>query len=186
MHLPPVRALIGIALMVTATGLGGVVLQRSSQRVPLWQVDRALAAGTVLAAGDVHLAEVAIDRAGAYVPAGATVVGRVLGRDVVAGELLSTSALRVQRRPPHLVGLAVEPAHVPHGVQRGARVAVLGTSEDGPTTVVLPAALVHAVGGTDVAGRVAIVLAVAPRDALSVVAAQRHGAIDLVVIGEQS
>ena len=53
------RIVTGIGLMVLATVLGGVVMQRASARVAVWQTDHVIAAGTVLGPGDVHVAEVA-------------------------------------------------------------------------------------------------------------------------------
>ena len=75
------RIVTGIGLMVLATVLGGVVMQRASARVAVWQTDHVIAAGTVLGPGDVHVAEVAGDL-DAYALASTTVLGRTIGREI--------------------------------------------------------------------------------------------------------
>lgn len=185
--LPNPRVLAGIALMLVATGLGALTMQRATARVQMWQVSHDLAAGTTLAAGDVHLAEVAVDDHGAYVAVAQRPVGRVLIRDLAAGELLPRTAIGGASPAVALVTLPIDPLHLPAELRRGQRVDVWCTTrtEDGrigTTERVLSRALVDAAPGPDASGRSGVVLAV-PRDAVPpLVSALRGGELDLVAV----
>ena len=67
------RVIVGIALMIAATVLGALFMQRATQRSTVWQLSHDLAAGTVISSADVHLSEVNVD-GGAYASAGTAVV----------------------------------------------------------------------------------------------------------------
>lgn len=178
------RIVAGIALMLLATLAGAVFLQHASQRISVWQFSNSLAAGTVIAAADVHLTEVAID-GGAYALASDAVVGRQLVRDVTAGELLARASLRTATADYEEVVVPAAKLHLPPDTRRGQRVAVWWSSRpDGsaPTTTarVLASARVLGTTSADVGAGQGVVLAVAPKDVQKLVLAIRSGDIDLV------
>lgn len=185
-HMPNARVLVGIALMLVATGLGAVTLQRAAHRTPVWRVGQDLAAGTVLTAADVHLAEVVLEGS-AYVPATRRVVGLTLMRDLSAGELLPRQALRSTLPPAALVTVPVEPLHLPPDLRRGQRVDVWLSlpSEEQAAAIserILTRVLVEQAPGPDASGRSGVVLSV-PRSAVgTLVSALRRGEIDLVAV----
>lgn len=183
------RVIGGVFLMVLATALAGVVLQRASQRLTAWQVGHGMAAGTRLAASDVHVAEVAVDGVGVvYASTREAIVGRVLMRDLAAGELVPRSALGRRDLDHDRVTVPIEPLHLPPGLRRGQRVDVWRTGHDEhgqivDTTRLLEQVLVDAVSGADVGGRTGVVLSV-PRSAVAtLVAGMRTGDLDLVGVG---
>mgnify|MGYP006270334363 CR=1 FL=1 len=177
------RILTGIALMCIATVLGGIVMQRATQRTPVWSIDHALAAGTVLSAADVHVAEVALPDVGPYVPAARRIVGRTLARDVAAGELLPYRAFG-GRTGDDAVALQNEHLHVANNIVRGARVDVWWTVGDGQrlpmrTTRVLQRVPVLSITTSNLGGR-DLVLGVPRTQVQGFVLAMRSGAIDVV------
>jgi len=178
------KVIAGIALMVLATGIGALTMQHASRRIAVWQLDHGLAAGTRLAAGDVHVAEVAIEPgAAAYAGTGMPVIGRVLSRDLATGELLPVAALGSRAAAHDRVTVPVEPMHLPPSLRRGQRVDVwltprLADGALGETRRALQGALVDAV--SEFSGHSGVVLTV-PRGAVAdLVAALRLGAVDLV------
>lgn len=180
------RVIAGIALMLIATIAGGLLLQHSSRRITVWQLSAPLTAGSVVTSRDVHLAEVAIDGAeDLYAPASARVSGRTLSRDVVAGELLPKSAFAPSVAPFDEVSIPVERMHAVSDLARGERVDVWwsDTPDQGQpvhTRRVLQHVRVAAVSDSEMAGAVAVVLAVAADDVAELVTALRSGRIDLV------
>lgn len=180
------RVVAGIALMLIATLLGGVLLQHSTRRTAVWQFTHALARGTLLSASDVRVTEVALDAAlPAYAVAGRTVVGRRLAHDVVAGELVADSALARGASTLAEVSVPVERLHSVDGLRRGQRVDVWWSSvpRDGEpvrSTRVLSRVRVSAVTESEVGGQGAVVLAVMPSSVDPLVHALRSGVLDLV------
>lgn len=183
------KVLIGVALMVAATGIGALSMQQASRRVSVWQLDSALAAGTRITAADVHIAQVAMEQGvGTYATASTAVVGRVLLRDLASLELVPRAALSGTLPERDHVSLPMEAQHLPPALRRGQRVDVWLTpqAEDGAPTSsrrVLAAALVDAVNASDVSGRPGVVLAVPREQVAMLVSALRQGDIDLVGVG---
>lgn len=191
------RLALGVGLVVLSVALGGRVLASAGDRVPVWSLRHPLAAGTTLTGDDLVALPVSADSVAAYVPATRDVTGRVLSRDVGAGELLPAAAVTERvgggRR---LVTVAVDALHEPPGLARGERVDVYVSPREGASTpsdgsasgpaLVLPQALVADPGSLDTAGtttQVGVVIEVAPADAARAVAAARGGAVDLVRVG---
>ncbi len=177
------RVIVGIALMIAATVLGALFMQRATQRSTVWQLSHDLAAGTVISSADVHLSEVNVD-GGAYASAGTAVVGRALRHNVDAGELLPLSALVSDSALLDQVAVPVSRLHAPSDLRRGQRVDVWWTSKSSngnvmSTSRVLRAVRVLAVAGTDVGGGQGMLLAVPPAQVKSLVLALRSGDIDL-------
>jgi Flp pilus assembly protein CpaB len=194
------RLALGVGLVCLAVVLGARMLGSTGQRSDVWAARAPLAAGTTLQADDLVSTPVAADDLSAYVLAGTDVVGRRLGHDLAAGELLATDALTVrgdaQRR---LVTVAVDPLHSPPGLARGERVDVYVTPKDGASvggdgvdvlpSLVLARALVADPGQTDQTGtstQVGVVLDVGAGDAARAVAAARGGDVDLVRVSGAS
>ena len=184
------KVLSGIAVMVIATALGAFTMQRATQRTLVWQLDADLAAGTVLTAADVHVAELALNAGtDAYVLAGTSVVGRTLAHDVRGQELLPSGALLDAAQSADEVTIPVEAQHLPPDLRRGQRVDVwlTLTSSDGaasPAQRVLAHARVLDVTRSETSGAPAVVLAVEHVKVGSLVTAMRVGVLDLVGVTE--
>jgi hypothetical protein len=191
------RLALGVGLVVLSVVLGARLLSSAGDRVPVWSAKQSLAAGTTLRADDLVAVAVASDALSAYVPQSADLAGKVLVRDVGAGELVPAAALADSSSDARrLVTVPVDPLHAPPGLARGERVDVYvspkdGTSvgQDGVTvlpTLVLSGALVADPGSVDTAGttsQIGVVLDVAAKDADRAVAAARGGDVDLVRVG---
>lgn len=174
------RILFGIVLMLIATVIGGVVMQRASARIAVWQVDHALAAGTPIAADDLHVAEVA-GSLSAYVPATTAVVGKLLQQPLRAGELLPQSALTAGTEQLDEVMVPATALHMPDGLRHGELVDVwVTTTEPLQTRRVLMAVRVVRAISADVGGGRGVALAVPPAKTAVLVAALRAGELDLV------
>lgn len=183
------KVVIGIALMVLATGGGALSLQQATRRVAVWQLDHSLSAGTRIRSDDLHVAEVAIGaNAGVYATLEAVVVGRELTRDLAAQELLPLAALRQRAPQAERVTLPIEPLHLPPNLRRGERVDVWLTpvmldGKLGAAQRVFARALVDRVGESDVSGRPSVVVAVPHSAVAALVTALRIGSLDLVGLG---
>lgn len=174
------RIVVGIGLMILATLIGGLYMQRATARIPVWQVDHALAAGTVLTSGDVHLAEVAGDLS-AYASADEPVLGRMLDRPVRAGELLPNGAFTKSTSPTDDVMVPATVLHMPDALTHGELVDVWVTSDDpAHTERVLRAVRVLRTISADVGGGRGVALAVPPALTQSLIAAMHRGELDLV------
>jgi len=191
------RLAIGVGLVVVSVVLGAKLLSTAGDRVPVWTAKQALAAGTTLRADDVVAVSVAADNLASYLPQSSDVTGKVLARDVGAGELVPTAALTDSATGARrLVTVPVDPLHAPPGLARGERVDVYVSPKDGASvgqdgvtvlpTLVLAGALVADPGSVDTAGtssQIGVVLDVAAKDADRAVAAARGGDVDLVRVG---
>ena len=183
------KVVIGIALMVFATGGGALTLQQAARRVAVWQLDHGLSAGTRIRSEDLHVAEVAIGaNVGVYATVESVVVGRELTRDVAAQELLPLAALQQRAPQAERVTLPIEPMHLPPSLRRGERVDVWLTpllldGKPGTAQRVLARALVERVGESDVSGRPSVVVAVPHSAVAALVTALRMGSLDLVGLG---
>jgi hypothetical protein len=194
------RLAIGVALVVASVVLGAKLLSSAGDREAVWTAKQALAAGTTLRADDLVASAVAWDNLAAYVPQASDVTGKVLARDVGAGELLPAAALAdAATDTRRLVTVPVDPLHAPPGLARGERVDVYVSPKDGASvgqdgvtvlpTLVLAGALVADPGSVDTAGtssQIGVVLDVAAKDADRAVAAARGGDVDLVRVGTGS
>lgn len=193
-----VRLALGVALVILAVIAGSRVVAAAGDRVPVWSLRSALAAGTTLHADDLVATPVGADAVTAYASSSTDVAGKVLTRDVGAGELLPLAALAPsQDRQRRLVTVPVDALHAPPGLARGERVDVYVTPKDGASvsgvtvlpTLVLAGALVSDPGSVDPAGastQIGVVLDVASKDADRAVAAARGGDVDLVRVGTGS
>jgi hypothetical protein len=191
---------IGVALVVVSVVLGAKLLSSAGDRVPVWSAKQSLAAGTTVRADDLVAVAVATDALAAYVPQSSDVTGKVLARDVGAGELVPAAALAdAAADARRLVTVPVDPLHAPPGLARGERVDVYVSPKDGASVgqdgvtvlpkLVLAGALVADPGSVDAAGassQIGVVLDVAAEDADRAVAAARGGDVDLVRVGTGS
>ncbi len=149
------RLVLGVLLVLGSVLLGARVVAAADATVPVWSAAGDLAAGTVLAAGDLVAVDVRLDDvAGAYLATSTRPEGRTLARAVRNGELLPRTALE---EPAELVQLAlpVQAGYVPPGLDRGQVVDVYAVAD--------PAAGATATGD----GSVALVVAAAPVQAVS-------------------
>lgn len=178
------RIIAGIALMLVATLLGGIVMQRASARISVWQVDHAIAAGTVLGPGDVHVTEVA-GELHAYALATTSVVGRTVGRTLHAGEFVPTDAFTSAREDVDEVMVPATSLHMPDALVRGELVDVwVSTAEPATTTSVLRSVRVLRTIAADVGGGRGVALAVPPQTTALLIAAMHRGELDLVRVPE--
>ena len=174
------RILLGIGLMVLGTVIGGVVMQRATARVSIWQVDHSVAAGTVLAPGDLHIAEVAGDVA-AYVDASSSIIGKTLMTPLTAGAFVPRDAFAGSAPPLDSVMVPASSLHMPDALRRGELVDVWVSTEDPAMTVrVLKRVRVVATIAADVGGGRGVELAVPPRETAAIVSAMHRGELDLV------
>lgn len=182
---------LGIALVAASVLLGAWFTSASDERVWVVQANHDLAAGTVVAAGDLVVVPASPEAAGAY--AGSVpdaLVGRTITRPIGGGELIPTSALGGPRAATRLVTIPVEPMHGPVGLHHGDRVDVYvsprdaGAVSDGAASsrrVLADAVVADSIADTGLAtGESAVVLEIPSDAAPAVVAASRSGVIDLV------
>lgn len=172
------RIVAGIALMLIATLLGGIFLQRASARISVWQIDHDVAVGTVLGPGDVHVAEVAGD-VSAYVLASTSVIGNVIGRPLRAGELLPKRVFTDAKSDFDEVMVPATSLHMPDPLAPGELVDVWVSTSD-TTTRVLSSARVLRTIAADVGGGRGVALAVPPRATALLIAAIHRGDLDIV------
>ena len=193
------RLALGVALVLVSVVLGARLLSSAGDRVAVWSLRAALAAGTTLHQDDLVSSPVGLESLAAYVPASTDVVGQRLTRDVGAGELLPAAAIGGADSTRRLVTVPVDPLHAPPGLSRGERVDVYVTPKDGASvggdgvtvlpSLVLAGALVADPGVVDPASssaQIGVVLDVASKDADSAVGAARAGDLDLVRVGSAS
>jgi len=192
-----VRLALGVALVVFAVIAGSKLIGAAGDRVPVWSLRSALAAGTTLRADDVVAVPVTAEALSVYAGESSEVTGKVLTRDIGAGELLPLAALATSKdQLRRLVTVPVDALHAPPGLARGERVDVYVSPKDGASvgqggvtvmpSLVLAGALVADPGGTDPAGastQIGVVLDVSSKDADRAVAAARGGDVDLVRVG---
>ena len=89
------RLLVGVILVIAAGTLGARLVASADDRMPYFVAVENLVAGEVVTAGSFQRVDVALaDSLGRYVPADAPVPeGRIMLRDILAGELVPTTAL---------------------------------------------------------------------------------------------
>ena len=132
------RLVLGVLLVLLSVLVGARVLAGADRSQLVWATSRALAPGSVLAAGDLVAVRVRLfDTAGLYLDAEQPApVGYVAARGLGAGELLPDDALR---RPEldvdyRLVTVLVELGHVPPDLGDGQQVDVWLTPDREPGT----------------------------------------------------
>jgi hypothetical protein len=193
------RLVLGVLLVLASVLLGARVVTAADATVPVWSAAGDLAAGTVLADGDLVAVQVRLDDvAQQYLATSTRPEGRVLGRAVRAGELLPRSALEEATGLVQLA-LPVQAGYVPPGLARGQVVDVYAVADPavgagGPTggdvDLVVGAAPVQAVTGrgdgvlSSATTTVQVVVSVAAGDAADVLGA--IGGRGLVVVVRDS
>lgn len=182
------RLVVGVLLVLASVLLGIRVVAGADRSVQVWSLARDVAAGTELTAADLRPARVRLfDQGPAYVRLDRSPAGRVVTRQLRAGELLPAAAL--DRRPPAaVVAIPVKPENAP-GVTRGQLVDVWVTGKDCAPTQVLTGVAVQDVlagGGGALSvnlGTLKVVVRVSPDDARRTIAALGvEGTIRLVVL----
>lgn len=206
------RALVGLFLLVLATGGSLLFWQSANDARAVVVATRDLPAGATLTAGDLTVARVRIDDGlyGAAVPAEELtgLVGRQLGEPVHRQQLL----VRAQVSSRRLIGPEQVALTIPVSAQSAAggrvrpadAVAVLVTTNkgkaDSQTAVVLPRATVYDVGyearsavvNTDGADRAArgplssLTLVVSHTEAAQLAHARHNGELDVALLPPES
>ncbi len=117
------RVVGGVLLVLAAVVIGARVIGASSQTASVWAADRNLAVGTVLAPGDLTVAEVNLggNREHYLTPDSASLVGRTVISPLAAGELLAESAVQ-ETGSGRVVAIGVTPDNMPPGVDHGSTV----------------------------------------------------------------
>ncbi|MGE5763939.1 MAG: hypothetical protein ACM3ZF_08740 [Mycobacterium leprae] len=187
------RLVAGVLLVLVSVVVGAKVVSDADEYEQVWAARLDLAAGTVLACGDLTVRRVRFYGNGRrYLAARADPAGFVLARAVGADEFIARAALR----PPgtatslRLVTLPVQRHHVPVALGHGSIVDLYvtpkpqGGEPNGPSQLVLPRAVVASIdegGGRFGAGSdLGVVLQVPEGKVAAVVAAAQRGALDLV------
>jgi hypothetical protein len=167
------RLLVGIALVLGSVLLGARVLASADDRVTVWRAAQPLAAGTVIADGDLEPTGVRLDDADRYVPGSDPVVGQVVTRDIGAGELLARSAID-DVPPGTTLTIPVAALNAP-AIRRGDRVAVWVSTGTCTAVPVLVDAAVQALaddrGGFSSASQIGVIVRVDPAAAQRVIRA---------------
>lgn len=118
------RLIAGVLLVLLSVIVGARIVTAADNSELVWAAQADLAAGTVLADGDLRAVSVNLaDTGGAYLLSSADPIGRVLSSPVRAGELLPRSVLA---DTSNLVDIALPIAagNVPPSLQRGQLVDV--------------------------------------------------------------
>jgi hypothetical protein len=150
------RLVLGVLLVLGSVLVGARVVGAADATVPVWSVNGDLAAGTVLAAGDLTAVDVRLDAAASgYLSTTVDPRGRTLARGVGAGELLPRAAL-AETTDLVQVALPVQAGWVPPGLRRGQLVDVYAVADpaagatgvaDGSVGLVVGGAPVQSVTG---------------------------------------
>jgi SAF domain-containing protein len=139
------RLVLGVVLVLASVLIGAKVVSGARQTYPRVTVRHDLAAGAVLTAGDLHLAQVQLPDHGhgVYLNRVRDAVGKKLSRAVSAGELLPASALdEVNAQTTVTVPLARGSAPQLH---KGQRIELWVSSAKCSSMVLLPDVTVQAV-----------------------------------------
>lgn len=172
--------MIGIGLMLLGTVIGGLVMQRATARVAIWQLDHSVATGTVLSPGDVHLTEVAGD-VSAYVDARTAVIGKTIAVPLSSGSFVPQDAFTDVSEASDSVMVPASALHMPDGLRRGELVDVwVSTKEPATTSQVLKRVRVIDTIAADVGGGRGVELAVPPAQTSALISAMHRGELDLV------
>ncbi|MFP5375947.1 MAG: SAF domain-containing protein [Acidimicrobiia bacterium] len=181
-------ALIGLLSLVIGAVVAAGLFLGGDDRQAVLVVARPVAAGQVIAAGDLAVAEASLSGAEAL-PASerSEVVGKTAAVGLAPGTVLAPSQLGARSglgRGEAVVGVAVKAGQAPAGLRAGTRVRVVdtgGTAGVPPAAVVSNSAVVTDVDRTDT-GTVVASLRVPEGDAVAVAAAGAAGRASLVVL----
>jgi hypothetical protein len=182
------RLVFGVLLVLTSVLLGARVLAAADDAQQVWAATRDLAAGTVIADGDLSLSRVRLfDSSGHYL-AGAKPLGYVVQRSVSREELVPLTALSAPGKevPRREVTVPVLTGHLPPDLVRGEQVDLYVSPGDkgGRARLVLAGLTVADVVSGDGLGATGqeqpVVLEVAPSQVLVLVQALSAGRVDLV------
>ena len=188
------RLITGVLLILLSIVLGAAVVSASDKSVRVWAVKDALPAGTAITGEDVTARRVRLFGRDLKLYVDADVAfpaGKVLLRDVGAGELLPAAAVGdlAGRKAGRIVSIPVERAHALGGeIRRGMQVDVVATfkATGGGVTTVAILRNVTVVGvsrsssGFGASARdFGILVEVSPEQALAVAAAIESAAIDV-------
>lgn len=191
------RLAMGAVIVATSVLLGSWVLASEEELRTVWAAREPLPEGVRVEQADLEPRQLRV-QAGAerYVAATNSVVGRVLARDVGAGELLPVAALAASSGTTGLqVPLTVDAGALPGAVRSGSVVDVWVTPRDpepGGTRarrVLAEAVVLEAPPGSDPLAPVAtrsVLLAVTADDAVAeVLGAAADGRVVLVLRGQR-
>ncbi len=118
------RLIAGVLLVLVSVIIGARVVTAADNSDLVWSAQNDLAAGTVLAEGDLRAVSVRLAATGsAYLLSSADPIGRVLSSPVAAGELLPRSILDETSTLVD-IALPIAAAYVPPSLQRGQLVDV--------------------------------------------------------------
>jgi hypothetical protein len=177
----------GILLIAVSVTAGARVVGGADRSVQVWALTRDVAAGTVLAAGDVEPARVQLfDSGPRYLRTADSPSGRAVARDLRAGELLPASAVAAVS-PAAIVAVPVRPQNAP-ALARGLSVDVWATVKGCAPALVLAAVPVQDVRSERVgslsatAGSMQVVLRVDPAAAARLLAALGAEAVIRLVV----
>ena len=185
------RALIGVVLIVVSMLIGSRLLSSADERPQVWAFTHDLSTGSVVTDDDVTLTSARID-GNAYLGGDHSPVGQRLSHRVVAGELVSRSALATSAvGDRRLVTVSVDVAHAPPGLSHGERVDVWMTPKDDAASLagnaqphlIIAGAVVDEVPSIESVGAVSllpVILDVPNAEVARLVAALHHGDLDLV------
>jgi hypothetical protein len=114
------RVIGGILLLVASIAIGTKVIGAAARTDPVWAMAHDLAAGTVLASGDLVAQEVNLGAAGRlYAAAPTDLSGRVLNRPLHAGELVPAAAL-AEIGDSRVLTVTVSADHLAPGAAHGS------------------------------------------------------------------
>ncbi|MGI8695234.1 MAG: SAF domain-containing protein [Mycobacteriales bacterium] len=122
------RLVIGILMVLVAVIVGARVVAGADRSTTVWSLSRPVSAGTVLTRADLGQARVRFyDNASSYLSTAAAPTGKVVTRDLAAGDLLPRSALR-SRPAGVLLPLGVASGSYPRSLGAGDRIDVFAAS----------------------------------------------------------
>lgn len=169
------RLVAGITLVLVSVLVGVHVVSAADRTARFWAAGRDLAAGIVLAAGDLHSVSVRLPASAAnYVAASTDPVGQVLNRPVDAGDLIPRSALG-SSGPATTVTIPLGGDDAPT-IMAGQRITVWVSTKLCPSAVVLSDVAVQSVqnaraGALDAGSGQDVIVRVSPALAQRVVEA---------------
>jgi hypothetical protein len=183
------RLMTGVLLILASVALGGHLIGSASRTTAWVSVTRSLPAGHVLAAADLSTvqAHLPASTSGRYFATSSGLAGKTLTTPLQAGELLPAAALaQAPAAEGRIVPVVVRSGRLP-ALAAGDRVDVYVLAKSSATTagpngrevrVLTAAEFVSA----DVlsSGDTSLQLRVAPRDAITAVAASQSGRVDIV------
>lgn len=184
-----IRLWIGVVLILVSSLAGGKVMASASHRTPAVVVTHDLAAGTLIAASDVQIMNVAIPASINVTPAIEDVIGMYVSHDVAKGSLLNPLVLSSDADPTlRTVSVPIKAGHLPN-LTYGARVDVWftpsmdGALAPGPASLLAANVAVQSVPEIfDSSIDTAISLRVTDDVVAQIVQALRDGSVDIAVI----